>query len=264
MAGGRHNDTYVVTSSLDSVVEHVAEGSDLVQTTLATYTLGANVEHLSHIGSLAFTGTGTAAANRITGGDLADVLSGRQGNDTLIGGAGNDVLLGGAGADVMDGGSGRDMASYQASTTSVRVDLMRVLTGTAYGEASGDSFVAIENLGGSNFNDWLGGDAQANAIWGRTGTDTLLGRAGNDVLVGGSGADRFVFQRNYDSDRIHDFEDNVDTIVLGGFAGVTSVTSALALARQSGAHVVFEFGAGDVLTVSNTTLAALRDDISIL
>ncbi|MEY3961055.1 MAG: hypothetical protein RIR14_1709, partial [Pseudomonadota bacterium] len=90
------------------------------------------------------------------------------------------------------------------------------------------------------------------------------GRAGNDHLFGGAGSDRFVFQLNYDSDRVRDFQDNVDTLVFRGFEGVTSADTALAQARQSGAHVVFDFGAGDVLVVENITLAALRDDISIL
>ena len=88
MAGGRHNDTYVVNSSLDTVVEHYGEGSDLVQTTLASYRLGANVEHLTYTGTASFGGTGTATANRITGGNLGDVFSGLQGNDTLMVGQG--------------------------------------------------------------------------------------------------------------------------------------------------------------------------------
>ncbi|MBM3615341.1 MAG: hypothetical protein FJX28_07880 [Alphaproteobacteria bacterium] len=168
------------------------------------------------------------------------------------------------GADVLNGGSGRDMASYQAASAGVRADLTRVMTGTTMGKASGDSFLSIENLAGSNFNDWLAGDALANVIWGHSGADTLIGRAGNDHLFGGAGADRFVFQLNYDSDRVRDFQDNVDTLIFGSFSAVISVTTALSHARQSGAHVVFNFGAGDVLVVENITLAALRDDISIL
>ena len=264
MAGGLHNDTYLVDSSLDTVVEHLGEGSDLVQTTLARFSLGANVEHLTYTGAVSFAGTGTAAANRLQGGAMADILSGRQGNDTLIGGAGNDRLIGGTGADQHLGGDGRDVASYQLATSGVQADLTRVLTGTTRGEAAGDSFVSIENLIGSAHRDWLGGDALANVIWGQGGDDGLVGRAGNDHLFGGTGADRFVFRTGYDTDRIRDFQDNVDTILLGDFAGVTSASTALTHARQSGAHVVFDFGAGDVLVVENITLAALRDDISIL
>jgi Ca2+-binding RTX toxin-like protein len=264
MAGGRHNDTYLVDSSLDTVVEHLGEGSDLVQTTLARFVLGANVEHLTYTGAVSFAGTGTAAANRLQGGAMADTLSGRQGNDTLIGGAGNDRLIGGLGADQHSGGDGRDAASYQLATSGVQVDLTRVLTGPTRGEAAGDSFVSIENLIGSAHRDWLGGDALANVIWGQGGDDGLVGRAGNDHLFGGTGADRFVFRTGYDTDRVRDFQDNVDTLLLGGFAGVTSASTALGHAQQSGAHVVFNFGAGDVLVVENITLAALRDDISIL
>jgi Ca2+-binding RTX toxin-like protein len=264
MAGGRHNDTYLVDSSLDTVVEHLGEGSDLVQTTLARFVLGANVEHLTYTGAVSFAGIGTAAANRLQGGAMADTLSGREGNDTLIGGAGNDRLIGGLGADQHSGGDGRDAASYQLATSGVQVDLTRVLTGTTRGEAAGDSFVSIENLIGSAHRDWLGGDALANVIWGQGGDDGLVGRAGNDHLFGGTGADRFVFRTGYDTDRVRDFQDNVDTLLLGGFAGVTSASTALGHAQHSGAHVVFNFGAGDVLMVENITLAALRDDISIL
>jgi hypothetical protein len=108
------------------------------------------------------------------------------------------------------------------------------MTGNAMGEASGDRFVSVENLIGSAHRDWLSGNALANVIWGLGGDDTLAGRAGNDTLLGGTGADRFVFQRGDDTDRIRDFQDNVDTILLGGFAGVTSASTALGHARQSG------------------------------
>ena len=49
MSGGTGNDTYVVDSSrLDSVIENAGAGTDTVQTTLATYTLAANVENLTY------------------------------------------------------------------------------------------------------------------------------------------------------------------------------------------------------------------------
>jgi len=69
------------------------------------------------------------------------------------------------------------------------------------GEAAGDIYVSIENLYGSQFNDSLRGDQQANAIWGAAGDDvihtrggddtayTAYGGAGNDVLLGHDGAD---------------------------------------------------------------------------
>ncbi len=108
MTGGTGNDTYRVDSVGDVVVELTGEGQDSVQTTLASYTLGANVEHLLYLGVANFVGTGNASNNVITGGVGNDTLNGGDGNDTLMGGAGNDVLTGGAGNDAMVGGAGND------------------------------------------------------------------------------------------------------------------------------------------------------------
>ena len=75
---------------LDVVVEAAGGGTDTVRTTLASYTLGADVENLAFTGTGGFAGTGNALANAITGG---------AGNDTLAGGLGADSLTGGLGAD---------------------------------------------------------------------------------------------------------------------------------------------------------------------
>ena len=83
MVGGPGNDTYVVNDAGDVVTEKFGEGTDLVKTSLASYTLGSNVENLTFIGSGNFIGTGNALANSISGG---------AGIDTLTGGGGNDVF----------------------------------------------------------------------------------------------------------------------------------------------------------------------------
>jgi hypothetical protein len=62
-------------------------GPDRVETTLASYTLGANVEDLQFTGTAAFTGTGNELGNSITGGTGNDTLSGLGGDDILSGGA---------------------------------------------------------------------------------------------------------------------------------------------------------------------------------
>ncbi len=90
LIGGKGNDTYTVNNTGDRPVEQGAEGSDLVKTTLASYTLGDHVERLSSSGTGNFSGTGNNLNNTITGGD---------GNDWLNGGNGNDVLTGGEGSD---------------------------------------------------------------------------------------------------------------------------------------------------------------------
>jgi Ca2+-binding RTX toxin-like protein len=128
MAGGLGDDAYLVDSAGDSVVESAGEGVDNVTvSTLAGYTLTANVENLTYSGSAAFTGAGNASNNILTGGAGADTLNGlagadilvgAAGADTLNGGVGDDTLTGGAGSDVLNGGAGHDVAAYSAASTS--------------------------------------------------------------------------------------------------------------------------------------------------
>ena len=118
------------------------------------------------------------------GGD--DTLIGGLGDDTLIGGGGDDLLLGGAGTDTIDGGEGNDTNSFEDIGTGVEAD---VGAGTAeYGNIS-ETFVNIENLTGSNFDDTLVGDIDDNVLTGLDGNDTLIGLGGDDELSGGAGDD---------------------------------------------------------------------------
>ncbi|NPD14038.1 hypothetical protein HOY34_02350 [Xinfangfangia sp. D13-10-4-6] len=133
---------------------------------------------------------GDNIANAIWGGNGNDQILGRGGNDTLYGGAGNDILIGGAGADRLDGGTGRDRVEYSDATAAVKVDL--VLPASNTGFAAGDTFVSIEDILGSTYNDTLIGDNLANAVWGGLGDDYLMGRGGNDSLYGGVGNDTLI------------------------------------------------------------------------
>jgi Ca2+-binding RTX toxin-like protein len=124
--------------------------------------------------------TGDAGVNRLVG---------RKGNDVLRGQGGNDVLVGESGNDHLDGGDGLDTADYQGSWVGVVVDLEKNFG--LYGDAKGDTFVSIENVVGSKFDDTITGDAAANRLVGGEGNDRLNGGAGDDALVGGAGADQF-------------------------------------------------------------------------
>ena len=97
--GGLGDDTYVISHAGMTVSEAALGGMDTVTTTLASYTLGLNLENLTYTGANAFTGSGNTQDNVITGGGGNDVLNGGGGNDTLIGGTGRDNLTGGAGLD---------------------------------------------------------------------------------------------------------------------------------------------------------------------
>jgi Ca2+-binding RTX toxin-like protein len=113
----------------------------------------------------------------VLGSKYADTLIGNAGVNVLSGAAGNDTLSGGGGADTLDGGAGQDTAAYYGSTTGVTVSL-------GVPGSHPETFISIEGLAGSAFNDTLTGDAGDNNLVGQGGDDTLSGGAGNDTLDG--------------------------------------------------------------------------------
>jgi Ca2+-binding RTX toxin-like protein len=147
----------------------------------------------------------------ITGDERNNNISGTEWDDTLIGLNGNDVLRGLQGADVLDGGSGIDAAYYDQDFSSVLADLAHPHLNT--GSASGDTYVSIENIIGSSFNDDLRGNEFSNWIWGGDGNDTILGRGGDDELTGNNGNDQLLGGDGADS--INAGSGN-DTIILTG------------------------------------------------
>ena len=226
---------------------------------------------------------GSDTANQLHGGDGNDWLSGRGGRDTLIGGTGNDVLDGGSGRDVLSGGSGIDRADYRNSPLGLVADLRDPANNTR--DATGDSFLSIENLYGTAFNDTLTGDAGQNTIWGADGNDRLFGGGGNDVvfgmtgsdllnggaandtLTGGLGADTFVFAAGHDV--ITDFTLGEDVLRLEAtlWNGIDySVGDVIArFAARAGSSTVMNFGPEDILTVQGVSQPeALLESILII
>ncbi|MBK8117276.1 MAG: M10 family metallopeptidase C-terminal domain-containing protein [Candidatus Accumulibacter sp.] len=177
LAGGDGSDTYVVRDGGDVVSETNAVlatgGSDTVYSTLAAYTLTANVEN----GRILATG----AAN-LTGNTL------------------NNVLYASAGNNGLNGGTGIDTVSYAyglAGTSGVTVNLA-VSTAQATGGSGSDTLTSIENLFGSAYADQLTGNADANSLGGGAGNDTLDGGAGSDTLAGGDGSDGYFVRDSGD------------------------------------------------------------------
>ncbi len=79
------------------------------------------------------------------------------------------------------GAGGSDTVDYSTSETRIKVDL-EAGTGTD-GDATGDTFVSIENIIGSDLS------TSGDFIYGNDGFNTLQGLGGRDVLEGGAGAD---------------------------------------------------------------------------
>ncbi|MFO1068092.1 MAG: calcium-binding protein [Geminicoccaceae bacterium] len=130
---------------------------------------------------------GTSGANRLEALNGNDNVFGGDGKDDIYGGLGDDYLVGGNGADSLEGSAGNDTASYIASGEGVSVYLD---TGLGYsGTAAGDRLGSIENLFGSDHDDYLLGSLFGNTIAGRDGNDWIKGGAGQDSLDGGTGKD---------------------------------------------------------------------------
>lgn len=244
--------------------------------------------------------TGRNLDDQISGGKGNDIISGGFGQDELRGGTGSDILNGGLGADALYGGRGLDRADYGDAATGVTVDLIR--SGNNTGEAAGDTFRGIENLGGSALADILRADDRGNHVLGRGGNDELLGRkgadtliggagrdtlrggagndmlaggqggdtliggTGNDAMTGGSGRDVFVFTKGQDI--VTDFEKDIDTIqlddALWGNASLGK-KKIMEYAAVSNGDIVFDFDNGNTLTIEDFTgLFAVRSALEVI
>lgn len=138
--GGAGNDRLAVDPAQGEGADHVVEGV-------------ANPHGLIYA---------LAGDDRVTGGELTDLLYGGQGGDTLEGGAGDDWLFGGRGDDHLEGGAGND--------------------------ALIDPEGANRLMGGPG-SDHLEG---AGMLDGGEGGDVLIATADGTTLTGGPGADRFL------------------------------------------------------------------------
>jgi Ca2+-binding RTX toxin-like protein len=229
------------------IADNTVHSVDFVATEAFTVTTGAGNDKIT-TGGASDRLTGGAGNDSLDAGDGNDILSGGDdqdtlrgagGTDQLNGGDGNDKLLGGAGSDALDGGAGVDRAQYTYATAGLLADLQVSSVNT--GEASGDTYVSVEDLIGSSFADNLRGDAGNNSIWGGNGDDSLFGRLGNDELIGGSGNDRlaggggndtFVFASAFSAttnlDTVADFSVSDDTMQLGSNVFTTLPLGSLA------------------------------------
>lgn len=277
MEGGTGSDTYIVDNSNDQVIEIANGGTDKVRASVS-YLLTGNVENLVLTGNSHLNGIGNALANAINGNAGNNRLSGLAGNDILNGGAGDDILDGGTDIDRMTGGIGNDIYIVDRSGdlvvefTNKGIDLVRsaanyalaanvenlTLTGTAALAGTGNALA--NSINGNAGNNRLSGLAGNDILNGGTGNDILNGGTGIDKIRGGPGNDVFVFKEGSDRDLILDFQNNIDTIRLLDL-GVFNFAQARTFAKQSASNVVFDFGDGDILTIQNTTINALGDDL---
>jgi Ca2+-binding RTX toxin-like protein len=177
MTGGTGSDTYTVDNALDSVTENAGEGTDLVRSRI-DYTLGANVENLTFLGTSDLNGTGNDLANALRGNAGDNVLDGGAGADKLYGYGGNDTFIidnaGDGIAEAAGGGTDTALASVSYSLAANVENL--TLTGSANIDGTGNG---LDNV--------------------------ITGNSGANTLTGGLGADLFVFDGVGASDTVADF-----------------------------------------------------------
>jgi len=197
---------------------------------------------------------GNYASNILHGGEGRDFIAGGGGGDFVYGDGGDDLLTPGVGNTLIDGGPGNDTLFWaNGSGAPVVVDLSAGTVGYAGYPDVHETLVSIENVRAYSYADTLLGSAANNALQGGGGDEVIDGRAGDDLLIGdygrrlgyaetagndvlrggdgndilvgdfgddvmsgGAGSDRFEFDAGSGSDRILDFDSNVDSVALYG------------------------------------------------
>lgn len=139
---------------------------------------------------------GSAQIDTLTGDANANMLLGNGGDDSLDGGDGDDFLDGGAGADILNGGAGTDTINYRTAPApasgEMGIDLVNGV-GTD-SDAQGDSYLSIENVNASEFDDLVTGNGLGNTIATFAGNDRIFtslnfNLGGNAVIMAGDGVD---------------------------------------------------------------------------
>lgn len=264
MSGGAGNDTYVVDNALDITIEAANGGSDTVES-LVTWTLSAETENLTLMGTSAIGGTGNALANIVRGNAAANALAGRDGNDSLVGGAGDDTLDGGAGVDTLVGGAGNDTYIVDIATDGITENANEgtdtVVTAVMLTLAANLENVTLSGTSGigatgNTANNVMTGNAGANALSGAAGNDTLNGAGGNDTLTGGAGADGYVFGRGYGSDTIVENDATTGVKDFVSF-GANIARSDITFQKSGNALLARVNGTSDMITLQDWYLGAM-------
>jgi Ca2+-binding RTX toxin-like protein len=220
LAGGAGDDTYLVRTIGDSVLEGVNGGFDVVQSFVNGFNLPANVENLTFTGTGNFVGQGNALDNFIQGGSGRDSLSGGDGNDQINGSTGlANELVGGRGDDIyLVGVAGDSVVEAFNEGNDI------VLTGVAQFTLPNN----VENLSYNSTGAFVGiGNSLANSIQGGALRDVLVGGGGDDTIIGGAGAANELYGGTGDDTYIVSVAG--DTIVEAAGEGSDRVVTALSV-----------------------------------
>jgi len=204
---------------------------------------------------------GGSAADTLLGGDGADSLHGDDGADSIKGEAGDDLLNGNDGNDTIIGNLGNDSISGGLGDDSL----------IGYGDQDvlfGNE--GADTLKGGDGNDTIYSGADNDEALGGSGADQIWGGGGDDILTGGAGADLFYFSAQTGSDEITDFDlSEGDRLQISDqlWADLGNLDAAQVVstyASVAGSDVVFDFGNGDIVTLTGvTSTSGLENAIDI-
>ena len=242
MVGGMAADHYVVGNAATVIAEPGGYGFDDVRTTVADYTLPANVEKLVYVGA------------------EAAILRGNSGDNVIAGGGGDDLIDGGGGADVMAGGLGDDV--YVVDDAGDKVleaggeGTDEIRTGLAAFSLA--ALANIENLTGTGpAGQFLTGNAGDNVITGSAGGDLIDGGAGADVMAGGLDDDVYVVDNEVDTaleaegEGTDEIRTDLATFSLADLPNIENLTgtsgAGQALSGNSGDNIITGGAGEDVL-----------------
>ncbi|GAA3445363.1 hypothetical protein [Planomonospora venezuelensis] len=132
------------------------------------------------------TGAPVKVIKLMTGGGPDEVQVDTSLTTTIEGGAGRDTYFGATastGTNVtFDGGEDIDAADYGRSGSGVLVDMDGQADDGRLNRDRDNITTTVENLFGSDFDDSLRGNSNANRIVGREGADALRGGNGDDEI----------------------------------------------------------------------------------
>ena len=264
MTGGAGDDAYYIDNAADQVVEVANEGTDTVNSTMA-WTLGAEFENLTLIGTTGVAGTGNAKGNIINGNVGSNLLSGLGGNDSIVADVpsdtlhgGNDTLDGGDGQNTLVGGLGNDTYLVTTGTDTI-VEALNAGTDVVNSAISMTLVDNVENLVLGGVTDLTGtGNGLANVITGNTGANVLSGAAGADALNGGIGNDTLYGGAGVDSmvggagDDDYYVDDSADKTIELASAGTDQVFASVSFTLTADLEEIYADGLNAINLTGNT------------
>ena len=225
LIGGKSNDTLVGNEGSDIFVYNKGDGNDKILDYAEEDKISISGDKVSNIKSKGSDIIFTVGSGTIT------VIGGKDKRITYVDSKGEHIYpqiftVKGKTITLTEDYSGKsfnvtDYGNYNTINASavehglniVGNDFSNSITGTS-DEDIIDGGSGNDTIRGGDGNDSLFGGKGKDYLYGGEGNDTLWGGVGNDYLYGGEGADIFIFDKNDGTNKIFDYEQGIDKIMI--------------------------------------------------